>query len=139
LSQCLGALLRFFRDLDTAEEAFQKASLRAVKTWPRIDPTAWLILVGRNFTRDERRRAGRNQALPAEEIMSDLEDAEADLSERIDASHYRDDMLRLHFICCHPELPATQQIALALQSSPVLQSKRSRAPFWWARAPWSSA
>ncbi|MFL6711553.1 MAG: RNA polymerase sigma factor, partial [Sulfurifustis sp.] len=32
-----------------------------------------------------------------------------------DDSHYRDDILRLLFICCHPDLPATQQIALALR------------------------
>ena len=31
------------------------------------------------------------------------------------APHYRDDILRLLFICCHPDLPATQQIALALR------------------------
>jgi RNA polymerase sigma-70 factor (ECF subfamily) len=30
-------------------------------------------------------------------------------------SNYRDDILRLLFICCHPDLPATQQIALALR------------------------
>jgi RNA polymerase sigma-70 factor, ECF subfamily len=29
--------------------------------------------------------------------------------------HYRDDILRLLFVCCHPDLPATQQIALALR------------------------
>lgn len=32
--QALGALLRYFRDLDTAEEAFQEACLRAIRTWP---------------------------------------------------------------------------------------------------------
>ena len=37
------------------------------------------------------------------------------LAERLDSSHYRDDILRLLFICCHPDLPATQQIALALR------------------------
>ena len=37
------------------------------------------------------------------------------LAERLDGAHYRDDILRLLFICCHPELPATQQIALALR------------------------
>ena len=40
---------------------------------------------------------------------------ETPLAERLDGSHYRDDVLRLLFICCHPELPATQQIALALR------------------------
>ena len=32
--QAVGALLRYFRDLDTAEEAFQEASLRALKNCP---------------------------------------------------------------------------------------------------------
>jgi RNA polymerase sigma-70 factor (ECF subfamily) len=44
-----------------------------------------------------------------------LEDIEASFAERLDCEHYRDDILRLLFICCHPELPATQQIALALR------------------------
>ena len=117
--EVLGALLRYFRNLDTAEEAFQEASLRALTHWPQKgpprDPAAWLILVGRNFALDERRRASKTQGLPDEEVLSDLDDAETDLAERLDASHYRDDVLRLLFICCHPELPATQQIALALR------------------------
>ena len=32
--QALGALMRYFRDLDQAEEAFQEACLRALKNWP---------------------------------------------------------------------------------------------------------
>jgi RNA polymerase sigma-70 factor (ECF subfamily) len=117
--QAMGALLRYFRDLDTAEEAFQEACLRALKSWPvngpPRDPAAWLIFVGRNAALDETRRRSRQQALPPDEVISDLEDAETNLAERLDASHYRDDVLRLLFICCHPELPATQQIALALR------------------------
>jgi len=35
--------------------------------------------------------------------------------QRLDEADYRDDILRLLFVCCHPELPATQQIALALR------------------------
>lgn len=117
--QALGALLRYFRDLDTAEEAFQEACLRALKNWPvngpPRDPAAWLILVGRNFTLDQKRRQSRHDPLADEELVSDLDDAEATLVERLDSTHYRDDLLRLLFICCHPELPATQQIALALR------------------------
>jgi RNA polymerase sigma-70 factor (ECF subfamily) len=117
--QALGALLRYFRDLDRAEEAFQEACLRALRHWPvngpPRDPAAWLILVGRNAALDEVRRRSSEQPLPAEELLSDLDDAEAALAERLDSSHYRDDVLRLLFVCCHPELPATQQIALALR------------------------
>jgi RNA polymerase sigma-70 factor (ECF subfamily) len=117
--QAIGALLRYFRDLDTAEEAFQEACLRALKAWPKNgpprDPTAWLIFVGRNAAIDSVRRRGKQEPLPAEELVSDLNDAESDLAERLDGADYRDDVLRLLFICCHPELPQTQQIALALR------------------------
>ena len=117
--RAVAALLRYFRDLDTAEEAFQDACLRALKTWPQNgpprDPAAWLIMVGRNAAIDTTRRQSRNQALPPEELISDLDDAEAALADSLDGSHYRDDILRLLFICCHPELPATQQVALALR------------------------
>jgi RNA polymerase sigma-70 factor (ECF subfamily) len=117
--QAVGALLRYFRDLDTAEEAFQEACLRALRTWPRNgpprDPAAWLIFVGRNVGIDQARRSSKHAALPADEALSDLDDAEAALAERLDGSHYRDDVLRLLFVCCHPDLPATQQIALALR------------------------
>lgn len=117
--QAMGALLRYFRDLDRAEEAFQEACLRAMKTWPvkgpPRDPAAWLIFVGRNAALDSVRRDSRNTALPEDEAISDLGDAEADMADRLDDAHYRDDILRLMFICCHPDLPATQQIALALR------------------------
>ena len=117
--QAIGALVRYFRDLDRAEEAFQEACLRALKNWPvngpPRDPAAWLILVGRNAGLDETRRSSKSEPLPADDKISDLGDAETDLAERLDNSHYRDDVLRLLFICCHPDLPAVQQIALALR------------------------
>lgn len=117
--QAVAALLRYFRDLDTAEEAFQEASLRALATWPQNgpprDPAAWLIFVGRNVAIDSVRKSARQEPLPEEAQVSDLEDAEAAIAENIDAGHYSDDVLRLLFVCCHPELPATQQIALALR------------------------
>ncbi len=117
--QAVAALLRYFRDLDTAEEAFQEASLRALKVWPvkgpPRDPAAWLIFVGRNSGLDSVRRRRKETALPSEEVLSDDDDAEASLADQLDAEHYRDDILRLLFICCHSELPATQQIALALR------------------------
>jgi RNA polymerase sigma-70 factor (ECF subfamily) len=117
--QAIGALLRYFRDLDTAEEAFQDACLRALKTWPQKgpprDPAAWLIFVGRNAALDTVRRGKRQVPLPEDELLSDLDDAEADMADRLDGNQYRDDILRLLFICCPPDLPATQQIALALR------------------------
>jgi RNA polymerase sigma-70 factor (ECF subfamily) len=117
--QVVAALLRYFRDLDTAEEAYQEACLRALRSWPRKGPprdvAAWLIMVGRNAAIDDVRRRGKQVPLPPEEALSDLSDAEAAATERIDHADYRDDILRLLFVCCHPDLPATQQIALALR------------------------
>jgi RNA polymerase sigma-70 factor (ECF subfamily) len=117
--QAVGALLRYFRDLDTAEEAFQDACLRALKNWPKNgpprDPAAWLIMVGRNAALDGVRKRSRDTELPPEDALSDLDDAEDRAVDRLDEADYRDDILRLLFICCHPDLPATQQIALALR------------------------
>jgi len=115
--KAVAALLRYFRDLDTAEEAFQEACLRALQTWPQKgiprDPTAWLVMVGRNAALDSRSRDRANGPLPDADTLADARD---DLApERLDESHYRDDILRLLFVCGHPALPATQQIALALR------------------------
>jgi len=118
--QAMAALLRYFRDLDVAEEAFQEACLRALKRWPQQGPprdaAAWLVMVGRNAGIDATRRRSRTVPLPeGEEGPARDHDPESVIAEHLDAADYRDDVLRLLFICCHPELPATQQIALALR------------------------
>ncbi len=117
--QAVAALLRYFRDLDLAEEAYQDACLRALKNWPANgpprDPAAWLIMVGRNAAIDVTRRRARQTELPDEDQISDLSDVEAEVVQRLDEADYRDDVVRLLFICCHPDLPATQQVALALR------------------------
>lgn len=117
--QAMAALLRHFRDLDLAEDAFQEACLRALKHWPENGPprdvVGWLVFVGRNSALDGLRRRKRERALPDEAALSNLTDAEGPLAEQLDDAHYRDDLLRLLFMCCHPELSATQQIALALR------------------------
>src|ERR1700730_2326940 len=117
--QAIAALLRYFRDMDTAEEAYQEACLHTLNIWtphgPPRDPPAWLILVGRNAALDAARRNQKLEPLPSDDALSDLDDVEAQLADRLDSADYRDDLLRLLFVCCHPELPATQQIALALR------------------------
>jgi RNA polymerase sigma-70 factor (ECF subfamily) len=116
--QAVGALLRYFRDLDVAEEAFQEACLRALTTWPHKgrprDPAAWLIWVGRNAGIDDLRRRKTMEVLP-DDIAAPAVNADTALADRLDESAYRDDILRLLFTCCHPDLPAQQQIALALR------------------------
>ena len=117
--QAVAALLRYFRNLDVAEEAFQEACLRALKSWPLNgpprDPAAWLIFVGRNSALDEMRRRNKPDTLPDDDVIPDGEDTESAMVEHLDSSAYQDDVLRLLFICCQPDLPATQQIAVALR------------------------
>jgi RNA polymerase sigma-70 factor (ECF subfamily) len=70
-------------------------------------------MVGRNAALDTKRRNRSIGPLPDTDVFTDARD---DLTpERLDESHYRDDILRLLFVCGHPTLPATQQIALALR------------------------
>ncbi|HZS60471.1 MAG TPA: RNA polymerase sigma factor [Gemmatimonadaceae bacterium] len=115
--KAVAALLRYFRDLDTAEEAFQEACLRALQTWPHKgpprNPTAWLVMVGRNATLDAMRRGRSMDPLADADSLSTSSDERT--LEQLDESQYGDDILRLLFMCGHPTLPATQQIALALR------------------------
>lgn len=117
--RAIAALLRYFRDMDMAEEAYQEACLRALAKWPEQGPprdsAAWLILVGRNSGIDRLRRSSRETGLPSDDQLSELDDAEQALADRLDEGQYRDDILRLLFVCCHPDLPATSAIALALR------------------------
>lgn len=113
--RAVGALMRHFRDIDRAEDAFQEACLRALKAWPvngpPSDPTAWLIFVGRNVAIDDIRRTSRLRPLTDDDDSSVQPDMEGYLDDR----DYRDDVLRLLFVCCHPELPISDQLALALK------------------------
>lgn len=119
--RAVAALLRYFRDLDVAEEAFQEACLRALSKWPEQGPprdaVAWLVLVARNSAVDGLRKRRGHTSLDADDeaALPDPDSGEASLAERLDEAHYRDDILRLLFVCCHPDLPANAQIALALR------------------------
>jgi len=117
----LAALNRFFGDIDLAEDAFQDASLKALRSWSPdrlpADPVAWLIVAGRNAGIDAIRKR-RRETLTAPDALEPPFDGpwpEDVLSESLDRSVYRDDILRLLFTCCHPVLRREQQITLALK------------------------
>ncbi len=119
-AKVVAALARHFRDIDLAEEAFQDAAIKAIKNWskqghPR-DPTAWLIMTGRNAIIDRLRRQKRfDQYIKDHGGEADLGDEEARLAADIDLTGLRDDVLRLMFMCCHEALPVADQLALALK------------------------
>ena len=118
--QAVGALLRYFRDLDTAEEAYQDACLRALKTWPQNGPPrdpGGLADHGRPQRRP-RRRAPARQAGAAAAGGGDLRPRRRrDAAGR--AAGRRRTTATTCCACCSsaaiPTCPRTQQIALALR------------------------
>ena len=117
--RAMAAFLRYFRDIDRAEDAFQEACVRALSVWPQNGPprdaTGWLILVGRNAQVDALRRQQKVTNEVDEFVNGAVIGGEPDMIERMDQSHFRDDILRLLFTCSHPDLPPAQQIAVALR------------------------
>lgn len=104
----LAALLRSFRDLDLAEDLFQEACLRAAVRWQSNgvpdDPTAWLIRVARNAGLDHLRKDKRlsfGDIETALDMQPPPGDVQTETAEALDLSCYRDDVLRLMFLCCH--------------------------------------
>ncbi len=117
--QVLGALVRRYGHFDTAEDAVQEALLAAATQWPRAgvpdNPLSWLITVaGRRLTdllRNEQARRNREDAVARSELPHDRVAAPADL-----AGEDGDDTLILLFLCCHPALSPSAQIALTLRA-----------------------
>jgi len=109
----LAAVLRRYRDFPAAEDAVQEALLAAAQQWPRYgrpdDPRAWLIRVASRRWADERRAAMARRR--REEALADPEEELA-----APATTERDETLTLLFMCCHPALSASSQVALTLRA-----------------------
>lgn len=116
----VAALVRRFADTDIADEAFSAACEKALLTWPERghpdDPVAWLIRAGGNARLDAIRQetsANNYQGLLADQINNpSLSETNND---GINPDELGDDVLRLLFVCCHPDLSAEHQISLALK------------------------
>jgi RNA polymerase sigma factor (sigma-70 family) len=116
--QVLGALMRRFRDFDTAEDAVQEALLAAATQWPESgvpeNPRGWLIQVAFRRMTDQYRtiRARRRR-----EQLAVSEDPDQQIVPPPDADHAseRDDGLVLLFMCCHPALTPASATALTLR------------------------
>ncbi len=113
--RAIAALTRVFRDVDMAEEAFADACLKALTVWSREgaprDPLAWLLTTARNVGLDHARKSQRRAAI----LSRHVEEFRPMPAETPDPDELRDDVLRLLFICCHPELDRRDQIAVALR------------------------
>ncbi|MFF4607859.1 RNA polymerase sigma factor [Streptomyces sp. NPDC001339] len=110
--QVLGALARRYRQFEACEDAVQEALLAASVQWPQEGvpsrPAGWLVTVaGRRLTDHWRSEAARRER----ELTVSMQPPPDD-----DASRHVDDTLSLLFLCCHPKLSATSQVALTLRA-----------------------
>jgi RNA polymerase sigma-70 factor, ECF subfamily len=115
----LATLIRQAGDFQLAEDALQDAFEAALAAWPRDgiprNPAAWINVTARRRAIDRLRRnrtVADRVARLAELIRLDQQEHPA----TSEASVIVDDRLRLIFICCHPALDPSAQVALTLRT-----------------------
>jgi RNA polymerase sigma-70 factor (ECF subfamily) len=115
--RAVAVLIRTFGSIDIAEDAVSEALVAAVGNWPvngvPPSPAGWIITTARNRAIDQlRREASRDDREVAAVKIHNGTDPAVNGQE---ADMVRDDRLRLIFICCHPALGRSAQIALTLR------------------------
>jgi RNA polymerase sigma factor (sigma-70 family) len=129
----LGSLLRRYGNLDLCEDAVQEALLQASLNWAKNGiperPRGWLSTVAKrrlvDLFRAESARRGREErfmvgAPPAEFLRVPGEEYDND----------RDDSLQILFMCCHPALTTSSQIALTLRAIGGLTTQEIASAFF---------
>jgi RNA polymerase sigma-70 factor (ECF subfamily) len=106
--------------LQLAEDVVQEALVRALQTWPYRgvpdNPAAWLTQTARNLALDHLRRE-QNWNAKQDGIAFEHERWAAGPGPRDEhADTFADDMLRMMFVCFHPQLSTEAQVALALRT-----------------------
>jgi RNA polymerase sigma factor (sigma-70 family) len=132
--QVLGVLMRRYDGLDSCEDAVQEALLDAALQWPASgtpqNPRAWLLTVATRRLADilrsdaarRRREDADYLATPpagppgADAWLSDPGLSDTGLSYPGAGPRDGDDTLTLLFLCCHPALTASSQVALTLRA-----------------------
>lgn len=135
-ARIVGALTRYTRDFELAEDVAQEALAEALVSWPRDgtprDPAAWLIATARRRAIDAyRRRSGRDERYAA--LAHGLAEGEVAVGgptapgpgsgagdpgaepALLDPERIDDDVLALMFVSCHPVLSREACIALTLR------------------------
>ena len=118
--RAVASLVRFFGDIDIAEEGVQEAFAVAVQRWPQTglppSPAGWIITTARNRGIDRlRREATRDDRLRQARLLHATD-------EPVEVGPVEDDRLRLIFTCCHPALGIEAQVALTLRLIAGLQT-----------------
>jgi len=135
-ARIVGALTRYTRDFELAEDVAQEALAEALVSWPRDgtprDPAAWLVATARRRAIDAyRRRARRDEryaelahglaegeatsglgTVPAEGVVAGQAGSDPALA---DPDRIDDDVLALMFVSCHPVLSREARVALTLR------------------------
>ncbi|MEV0425452.1 sigma-70 family RNA polymerase sigma factor [Micromonospora sp. NPDC050495] len=117
--QVLGVLVRRHGQFYACEDAVQEALLAAATQWPAQGvpehPRSWLVTVAtRRLTdewRSERARRDREVAVAVREPAYAAAAPAAD-----EEPPAEDDTLKLLFLCCHPALTGSAQVALTLRA-----------------------
>jgi RNA polymerase sigma factor (sigma-70 family) len=122
--QVLGVLMRRYDGLDSCEDAVQEALLDAALQWPASgtpqNPRAWLLTVATrrlaDILRSDAARRRREDADYLATPPAGQLGADAWLSDAVSSPRDGDDTLTLLFLCCHPALTASSQVALTLRA-----------------------
>ena len=116
--QVLGILVRRYRDFPGCEDALQEALIAAAAQWPRDgipdNARGWLLKVATRRLTDQI-RADTARRL-REQLVVSLVPADEQIAHAADAASDRDDTLDLYFMCCHPALSLSSQVALTLRA-----------------------
>jgi RNA polymerase sigma-70 factor (ECF subfamily) len=111
--RAVAVLVRYFGDIDVAEEAVQDAFAVAVRRWPETglppSPAGWIITTARRRAIDRFRREASRQDRHAQAALLHARE------ESGEEEAVRDERLRLIFTCCHPALAPPAQVALTLR------------------------
>jgi RNA polymerase sigma-70 factor (ECF subfamily) len=113
----VAALIRFFGDVDIAEDAVQEAFAVALCKWPGDglppNPGGWITTTARNRAIDRLRHESRERILLGE--VGALSPRDDDPDSPMEEGRMEDDRLCLIFTCCHPALSVEAQVALTLR------------------------
>jgi RNA polymerase sigma factor (sigma-70 family) len=118
----VATLTRIFglEHLTLAEDVLQEALARALQTWPFYgvpkNPSAWIMRAARNLALDVVRRQKVFREKEPEIIRLIEQDNVTPASNVFSEQEIADDRLRMMFVCCHPQIPAEAQVALALKT-----------------------
>jgi RNA polymerase sigma-70 factor, ECF subfamily len=115
--RCVATLIRFFGDIDVAEDAVQEAFAVALRKWPGEglppNPGGWITTTARNRAIDRLGREARGRELLGEVAVRSLGNDDPSMPEEV--GPVQDDRLRLIFTCCNPALSMDAQVALTLR------------------------